>query len=74
MPTSSALIKSILHKALADGVYKDITNRTSQYYYFLGKTLQWDDGTQPPIPLDSIAYENKTRNEIITMKIGRAHV
>ena len=71
MPTSSALIKSILHKALADGVYKDITNRTSQYYYFLGKTLEWDDETLPPAPFDSVAYDNEVRNQI---KIGRAHV
>ena len=68
MSTSSALIKSILHKALADGVYKDITTKTSQYYYFLGKTLEWDDETAPPVPFDSIKYENTTRNEIITLK------
>jgi hypothetical protein len=66
--TSSALLKTILHKALADGVYKDITNRTSQYYYFLGKTLKWDDEANPPAPFDSVAYENQVRNQIITMK------
>lgn len=66
--TSSALLKTILHKALADGVYKDITNRTSQYYYFLGKTLEWDDEANPPAPFDSVAYENQVRNQIITMK------
>lgn len=66
--TSSALLKTILHKALAEGVYKDITNRTSQYYYFLGKTIKWTDETSPPVPFDSVAYENETRNQIITMK------
>ena len=66
--TSSALLKTILHKALADGVYKDITNRTSQYYYFLGKTLEWDDETNPPAPFDSVAYENEVRNQFITLK------
>ena len=66
--TSSALLKTILHKALAEGVYKDITNKTSQYYYFLGKTLEWDDETTPPLPFDSFAYERAVRNEIITMK------
>jgi hypothetical protein len=73
--TSSALIKTILHKALAESVYKDIITRTSQYYYFLGKTLKWDDESAPPVPFDSGVYERTTRNEIITMKaIGPSDV
>jgi len=68
MATSSSLIKTILHKTLAEGVYKDVTTRTSNYYYFLGKTLQWSDESAPPYPIDSYAYERAVRDEIITMK------
>ena len=68
MPTSSSLIKTILHKTLAEGVYKDVTTRSSNYYYFLGKTLGWDDETAPPYPVDSYAYERAVRDDIITMK------
>ena len=68
MPTTSSLIKTILHKTLAEGVFKDVTQRSSNYYYFLGKTLQWSDETAPPYPVDSYAYERAVRSDIITMK------
>jgi hypothetical protein len=65
---TSSLIKTSLHNSVADSLYSEITNRSSRYYYFLGKTLSWDDDNTPPFPVDSITYENETRNEIITMK------
>lgn len=65
---SSSLIKTILHKSLAEGVYRDLVNRTSNYYYFLGKTLEWEDELNPPYPVDSYAYEKFIRSEIITFK------
>jgi hypothetical protein len=68
MATSSSLIKTILHKTLAEGVYKDVTTRSSNYYYFLGKTLQWSDEAAPSYPVDSYAYERIVRDDIITMK------
>lgn len=68
MANSSSLIKSILHKSLAEGVYRDLVNRNSNYYYFLGKTLEWEDEKNPPYPVDSYAYERFIRSEIITMK------
>lgn len=71
----SSLIKTILHKSLAEGVYRDVTTRSSNYYYFLGKTLSWDDELNPPYPVDSYAYERQVRSEIITTKqIGPSDV
>lgn len=67
MPSSS-LIKTILHKALAEGVYRDVVTRSSNYYYYLGKTLSWQDDLSPPYPIDSYAYERAARSEIITLK------
>ena len=75
MATSSSLIKTILHKALAEGVYRDVVTKSSNYYYFLGKTLNWSDETAPPFPTDSYAYERAVRDDIITMKsIGPSDV
>lgn len=65
---SSSLIKSILHKSLAEGVFRDVVSKSSNYYYFLGKTLAWSDELNPPYPIDSYAYERSVRNDIITMK------
>ena len=68
MQNSSSLLKDILHNTIAEGLYNEIVNRTARYYYFLGKTLSWEDELTPPLPVDSFAYELNTRNEIITMK------
>lgn len=68
MATSSSLIKTILHKSLAEGVYRDVVTKSSNYYYFLGKTLAWGDELNPPYPVDSYAYERAVRDEIITLK------
>lgn len=64
----ASLLKSPLHNSIAEGLYNEIQNRTSRYYYFLGKTLSWQDSDTPPLPIDSFDYELQTRNEIITMK------
>ena len=68
MATSSSLLKSALHNSIAEGLYKEIQSNFSTYYYFLGKTLAWEDERDPPTPVDSFKYELDTRNEIITMK------
>ena len=67
-PEHSYLIKSKLHKALAEGVYRDIATGSSSYYYFLGKTLKWNTDDIAPYPIDSYSYERLVRSEIITMK------
>jgi hypothetical protein len=68
MQNSSSLLKDILHNSIAEGLYNEIVTRTARYYYFLGKTLSWEDELVPPLPIDSFAYELNSRNEIITMK------
>ena len=65
---NTALVKTILHKSLAEGVYRDLVTRTGSYYYFLGKTLAWTNEDAPPYPIDSFQYERDVRNEIITYK------
>ena len=68
MTVQSSLVKTILHNSIAEGIYDEIVNRSARYYYFLGKTLSWEDEFTPPAPIDSFDYELKTRNESITFK------
>lgn len=62
------LVKTILFKALAEGVFRDVVTKSSSYYYFLGQTLDWVDENNPPKPIDSLTYDHDVRNEIITIK------
>lgn len=68
MADNTALVKTILYKSLAEGVYREAISRTSSFYYFLGKTLKWEDESIPQTPVDSYEYEREVRNEIITLK------
>ncbi len=68
MAIDSKLVKTILYKSLAEGVYRDVVTKSSSYYYFLGQTLSWQDENNPPYPVDSLDYEHAVRNEIITIK------
>lgn len=65
---ANSLLKTIARNSFADGIYKEILTRATRYYYFVGKTLPWTDVNNPPIVIDSKAYERETRNEIISMK------
>ena len=68
MANNTSLVKTILYKSLAEGVFKDVVTKSSSFYYFLGKTLSWEDENNPPLPVDSLDYEHNVRNEIITIK------
>ena len=66
MPTS--LIKTALRNSIAESIYKDITTKASKYYYFLGKTIEWNPAESLPEPIDNFKYEMDTRGSIVTMK------
>lgn len=64
----SSLLKDAFHNSVAEGIYNEIVTRSANYYYFLGKTLSWEDEISPETPVDSIKYEKDVRKEIITAK------
>lgn len=64
----SFLLKDTIHSVLADSVYNEILSRRSNYYYFIGKVMEWDDQNVPDTPEVSYAYEYETRNNIISIK------
>jgi len=65
---STALGLPLLNTSVAEAVYKEITSRTSRYYYFLGKTLEWESDDTPPIPYNSVSEQKEARNNIIILK------
>lgn len=64
----TAIIRPLFHNSIAESVYESIQNRTSNYYYYLGKILSWDDDTAPEDPIDNIHYENDVRRSMISVK------
>lgn len=64
----SFLLKDAINGSLVDAIYNEIISRRSNYYYFIGRVLNWPDPQSPPAPEDTYAYELNTRNEIINVK------
>lgn len=62
------LLKDTIHSVLADSVYAEIFSRRSNYYYFIGKVMEWEDQNVPDTPEATYAYEYETRNNIISVK------
>jgi len=65
----TATIYPIIHNTIADSVYHDLITQSAKYYYFLGKTLPYNNGQEVvPLPTNDYRYELDTRKEIIEMK------
>ena len=62
------LLKDAINGALVDSVYNEIFSRRSNYYYYIGRIIEWTDPDDPEDALDTFSYEQQTRNTILTTK------
>lgn len=65
---ANSLLRSIAHNSFADGIFTEITNRTTRYYHYFGKPASWLVDTVPYQVVDSANYERTVRNEIVAMR------
>lgn len=65
--SSTSVIKQRIHQAVAEAVLSEIQSKQARWYYFLGKTLEFQGG-DVEIPLSNLAYEAQTRNDMIAIK------
>lgn len=63
-----SIAKAGLKTSIIQAFYNEIFTNASSYYYFLGKTLPWGSVDEALNPDTHIAYEQDTRNRIITLK------
>lgn len=64
----SFLLKDTIHQSLVDSVYNEFLSRRSNYYYYIGKVIDWEDTNVPETPQVTGEYETRTRSDIITVK------
>lgn len=65
---NSILIKTDLKGSIADSFITSLSNKSSRYYYFLGRTEPWDFDYQPFTANDSYHNELATRQDFIYAK------
>lgn len=68
MATSTALTKPSLKVALAEALYNEILSNSNNYYYFLGRTLEWTGNDEASVADPSFVYDVQTRTEMIFLK------
>lgn len=68
MSISNITINPLLHTSIAEAVFNEISTRSSRYFYFLGRTLEWYDELTPPKAIDHIGSEKEIRRDIIFLK------
>lgn len=57
-----------LKTAVIEALYNEILTNSNNYYYFLGKTLEYGDGDVLETPEPTIKYAANTRDEMIFFK------
>ena len=62
------LLRSDFHQSLAETVYNDFLSRKSNYYYFIGRVIDWADELVPDEIYDTDEYDYIARNNIISVK------
>jgi len=65
--SSTSVVKQRIHQAIAEAVLSEIQSKQARWYYFLGKTLDFQGG-EVETPSASLSYEAQTRNDMIAIK------
>jgi len=64
----SSVIQPIIHNTIAESIYSDLISRSNRYFYFVGKTLDFETTDLDETPNRSYRYELATRKEISVAK------
>jgi hypothetical protein len=70
------LLRSQGRQEIARSVYRDIYNENDYYYFFVSRTLEWDENPphgeeNPEQPVDSVSYSNTShRNTLFVKRIN----
>lgn len=64
----SYLLSDSFHNSLVETGLGDFISRRSNYYYFIGNILEWDNPQFPESPESTRSYEDFTRKGIFSLK------
>lgn len=62
------LLRSQGRQEIARSVYRDIYNENDYYYFFVSRTLEWDDEETAEQPVDSVSYSNTSHRNTMFVK------
>jgi hypothetical protein len=62
------LLRSAGRTEIARSLYRDIYNENDFFYFFVGRTTEWDDEESPELPVDSTRYANTSSRNMLFVK------
>ena len=62
------LLRSAGRTEIARSLYRDIYNENDFFYFFVGRTTEWDDEESPETPVDSVRYNNISHRNMLFVK------
>lgn len=62
------LLRSAGRTEIARSLYRDIYNENDFFYFFVGRTTEWDDEESPETPVDSVRYNNTSHRNMLFVK------
>lgn len=62
------LLRSAGRTEIARSIYRDIYNENDFFYFFVGRTTEWDDEESPETPVDSVRYVNESSTNMLFVK------
>ena len=62
------LLRSAGRTEIARSLYRDIYNENDFYYFFVGRTTEWDSEESPEDPVDSVRYANTSSRNMLFVK------
>lgn len=62
------LLRSAGRTEIARSLYRDIYNENDFFYFFVGRTTEWDDEESPEVPVDSPRNDNTTQRNMLFVK------
>lgn len=64
----SLLLRSAGRTEIARSLYRDIHNENDFFYFFVGRTTEWNDEESPETPVDSVRYVNTSSRNMLFVK------
>ncbi len=62
------LLRSAGRTEIARSLYRDIYNENDFFYFFVGRTTEWDDEESPETPVDSVRYNSTSHRNMLFVK------
>ena len=64
----TVLLRDNARVEIARSIYRDVATENDFLYFYIGRTIEWDDEEAPETPVDSVSYNNAAHRNTLFLK------